>query len=450
MIGFAIMRQVRVKNDSCIVSSRFKNINSCYQMNLETKDYSIDWTSFNSSFIPNIEMLNLYKSFQHMSASSLDNYPYMTGLNTYLGDGYVFNLTGSLNELQSNLTLLRKLNWIDRQTRAIFIQFLLFNPNINMFAYLNILFEILPSGNMINSIQIDTIKLYSNTKSTSILLIVYFILICLMLIKEIPIMNKMKWKYLIQFWKLVNLFIISFSIASFAVSFNFYYNQQKSLDLISQTQGYSYINFQGLTISNNLLIILLALSCFFSSIKFIRLFRFNKKILFFSKVFKKCLNNMINFSFIFLVFLFAFIQIMYFSFNDQVKDFKSFTTSIMTVFNILISRTPIAYLNNNFIIVPFYFILDFIILSIIVTILEDTFQLMKKDEEFKDKYEIDYIEILKSKLNIFNRKIKLEPTKKEKDYLNELSNNIDKLIAYFTEVFLLLLFLLISNLIFHF
>jgi polycystin 1L2 len=450
MIGYPIMRQVRVKNDSCIVSSRFKNINSCYQMNLETKDYSVDWTSFNSSFIPNIEMLNTHKSFQHMSASSLDNYPYMTGLNTYFGDGYVFNLTGSLNELQSNLTLIRKLNWIDRQTRAIFIQFLLFNPNINMFAYLNILFEILPSGNMINSIQIDTINLFSNTKSTSILLIVYFILICLMLIKEIPIMNKMKWKYLIQFWKLVNLFIISFSIASFAVSFNFYYNQQKSLDLISQTQGYSYINFQGLTISNNLLIILLALSCFFSSIKFIRLFRFNKKILFFSKVFKKCLNNMTNFSFIFLVFLFAFIQIMYLSFNDQVKDFKSFTTSIMTVFNILITRCPIPFLNNNLVIFPFFFILDFIFLSLMILILENTFQSMKKDKEFKDKYEIDYIEILKSKLNIFNRKIILEPTKKEKDNLNELSNNIDKLIAYFTEVFLLLLFLLISNLIFHF
>jgi energy-coupling factor transporter transmembrane protein EcfT len=145
---------------------------------------------------------------------------------------------------------------------------------------------------MINSIQIDTIKLYSNTKSTSILLIVYFILICLMLIKEIPIMNKMKWKYLIQFWKLVNLFIISFSIASFATSFNFYYNQQKNLDLISKSQGYSYINFQGLIISNSLLIIVLALTCFFSTIKFIKLFRFNKKVLFFSKVFKKCLNNM--------------------------------------------------------------------------------------------------------------------------------------------------------------
>ena len=94
----------------------------------------------------------------------------------------------------------------------------------------------------------------------------------------------MKLKYLFQFWKLVNLLIIAFSIASFAISFNFYYNQQKSLDMISQSQGYSYINFQGLIISSYLLISFLALTCFFSSIKFINLFRFNQKVLFFSKV----------------------------------------------------------------------------------------------------------------------------------------------------------------------
>jgi polycystin 1L2 len=444
MIGFAILRQVRVKNNSCSVSSNFKSlINTCYSdsfFQMDSKDYSINWTIYNSSYIPDIDKLNTYKSFQHMSASSLDDYPYTTDLSTYLGDGYVFNLTGSLNELQSNLTLLQKLNWIDKQTRAIFIQFLLFNPNINMFAYLNILFEILPSGNMINSIQIDTIQLFSKSKTTSILLIVYFILICLMLIKEIPIMHKMKLKYLFQFWKLVNLLIIAFSIASFAISFNFYYNQQKSLDMISQSQGYSYINFQGLIISNNLLISLLALTCFFSSIKFIKLFRFNKKVLFFSKVFKNCINNMSNFSIIFFAFLFAFIQIMYLSFNDQVKDFKSFTTSMMTVFNILITRCPIPYLNNNIIIVPFFFILDFFLISIFITILEDTFQLMKKDKEYKDNYEIDFNVMIKSKLNIFNRKKKLEPTKKVKDNLNELEIKTNKLIAYITEVFYFFIF----------
>ncbi len=159
---------------------------------------------------------------------------------------------------------------------------------------------------------------------------------------------------------------------------------------------------------------------------------------------------MTNLSCIFLVFLFAFIQIIYLAFNDQVKDFKSFTTSIMTVFNILISRTPIPYLNNNFIIIPFFLTLDFILLSMIITILEDTFQSMKNDKEFKDKYEIDFIKTLKSKLNIFNRKIKRESIKKEKDNLNDFSININKLIAYFTEVILLFLFFLILKLIFPF
>jgi hypothetical protein len=86
----------------------------------------------------------------------------------------------------------------------------------------------------------------------------------------------------------------------------------------------------------------------------------------------------------------------------------------------------------------------------IITILEDTFQSMKNDKEFKDKYEIDFIKTLKSKLNIFNRKIKRESIKKEKDNLNDFSININKLIAYFTEVILLFLFFLILKLIFPF
>ncbi len=43
--------------------------------------------------------------------------------------------------------------------------------------------------------------------------------------------------------------------------------------------------------------------------------------------------------------------------------------------------------------------------------------------------------MFKSKINIFNRRIKLEPIKKVKDNLNELKIKTDRLIAYFTEVF---------------
>ena len=441
MIGYGILKQVRVRNNSCTVISNFNNtIDQCYSDSLyqtDTSDYSVNWTSFNSSFIPIIDKLNAYKSFQHMSASSLDDYSYMTDLNTYLGDGYVFNLTGSLNQLQSNLTLLKSLNWIDRQTRAIFIQFLVFNPNINMFAYVNILFEILPSGNMINSIQIDTINLYKDLNQTNILFKIYIVLICFMLIIELTIMQRMKWQYLIQFWSWVNLLIISFSIASFAISFSFLSNKQASLDLICKTKELlSYINFQGLIISNKILIYLLASTCFFSTIKFIRLFRFIKKVQFFSRVYKKCLINMTNFSIIFLVFVFAFTQLMFLSFNDQTKDFRSFSASIVSVFKLLIRKLTIPYLNNNSIIFPFFVIIDFILVSLFIIILQETLKLIKKKEKkSKDKYEIDFIKMFKFKLaNIFKRKRKLKRNVRFKDNLNEFTISTSRLLAYFTEV----------------
>ena len=48
--------------------------------------------------------------------------------------------------------------------------------------------------------------------------------------------------------------------------------------------------------------------------------------------------------------------------------------------------------------------------------------------------------MIKSKLNIFKRKKKLEPTKKVKDNLNELEIKTNKLIAYFAEDFYFFIF----------
>ena len=205
---------------------------------------------------------------------------------------------------------------------------------------------------------------------------------------------------------------------------------------MNQTEGLSYINIQDLIISNKLLNYLLTFACFFSTIKFIRLFRFIKKVQFFSRVYKKCLINMINFSIIFLVFVFAFIQLMYLSFNDQTKDFRSFSASIVSVFKLLIRKLTIPYLNNNSIIFPFFVIIDFILVSLFIVILQEKLKLIKKKEKkSKDKYEIDFIKMFKFKLaNIFKRKRKLKRNVRFKDNLNEFTISTSRLLAYFTEV----------------
>jgi hypothetical protein len=62
---------------------------------------------------------------------------------------YVYKMSGNALELASNFTFLDQQNWIDRQTRAVFVEFNTYNPNIKMFSYNYLLFEFLPTGSIL-------------------------------------------------------------------------------------------------------------------------------------------------------------------------------------------------------------------------------------------------------------------------------------------------------------
>ena len=64
----------------------------------------------------------------------LKNMPYPATLTTYKGGGYVFNFERSYRRTKRNLTRLREEDWLDLTTRAIFLEFTVYNPNANLFA----------------------------------------------------------------------------------------------------------------------------------------------------------------------------------------------------------------------------------------------------------------------------------------------------------------------------
>lgn len=112
-----------------------------------------------------------------------------------MGGGYVYYLKNiSLDAINSDLNKLQDNNWIDRQTRAVFIEYTLYNPNVDLFMYSLILFEHLTSGTLVNSALFSPILLYSNSKQVVITgcFIVYLILTLFLMYKEIKIFLKLK------------------------------------------------------------------------------------------------------------------------------------------------------------------------------------------------------------------------------------------------------------------
>ena len=66
----------------------------------------------------------------------------------YGSGGYVYEFRGRLIDLQSNLSQLHELEWIDSQTRAVIIQFNLYNPNVELFTSITLLTEFLSTSGL--------------------------------------------------------------------------------------------------------------------------------------------------------------------------------------------------------------------------------------------------------------------------------------------------------------
>jgi len=94
MIGYALLRQVRVRNDSCSIPRQMglAYIDFCdsdYNLaNADDSNYGYRWSTFNSSYVPHNGMQQIYAAFQYQDSSSLQGYPITGQYNTYLGDGY--------------------------------------------------------------------------------------------------------------------------------------------------------------------------------------------------------------------------------------------------------------------------------------------------------------------------------------------------------------------------
>ncbi|CAF4192320.1 unnamed protein product, partial [Adineta steineri] len=127
-IGWATMRQLRIKSQLCLANNEI--ILTCqYEYSLSNEDkhsYQPGWLNETKETYSS----SVSQSFQYKSSKDLDTYTYVGDYGVYEGGGYVYEFRGRLVDLQSNLSTLHQLGWIDDKTRAVIIQLTLYNPNV--------------------------------------------------------------------------------------------------------------------------------------------------------------------------------------------------------------------------------------------------------------------------------------------------------------------------------
>jgi len=83
-----------------------------------------------------------YKTNKELGESSVD---FPAEYNSYPGGGYIMDLVNSTDATEK-IKMLQRHGWIDLKTRALFVDFSFYNPNVDLFLVCRICFEFLPSG----------------------------------------------------------------------------------------------------------------------------------------------------------------------------------------------------------------------------------------------------------------------------------------------------------------
>ena len=418
----------------------------------DTNNYGYEWDTYDSTYKPDYSWDRVYNAFQYRNSSDLNGYPLFAIYNQYWGGGYVYEMRGQKSYLQGNLTLLQNNSWIDRYTRAVIIEFSIYNPNINLFIVAEIVAEFLPSGSIIMSSRFDPINLLNFYNGFALFIIacdiIYVIFIVYFMFQEIREMCKQGRKYFTQFWSLIEWAIIIISWAGVAMYAYRLYSGEKVSDFFKKTSGYGYYKLQYVAFWNESLRYCLAFCTFLGTLKFLKLLRFNKRVSFLSSTIQHAAKELIAFGFMFLILWLAFVQLLHLFFQDKTVGFSTLARSMSTCFEIMLGKfhvDPLIQANSFFgplLFAIYNVFIVFILLNMFISIINNSFEAVRKNAEKQaDDYKMFGFlkKIIKSFFGFKNDTVVHNPVldlnnNRYMDHLSHLPDKIDDLLFSLSEV----------------
>lgn len=377
-----------------------KECNVAYSFMTEDKSTKgVGWVPFNGTENAN----NSAYEYVYRSASELDGFPYWAVHNMYSGGGYVMELRGSVRELFHRFERLKEGGWIDHYTRAIFIEFTVYNAQINIFSICTLVIEFLPTGSLFPSFRFEPVNLLGYSMDTAAFeiacQIIYFIYIFIFIIIEARELYKKRAAYFTEFWNWVEIGIIGLSIAGAVIFIYRLVLANKLTKKFKETHGDEYMKFQYVGYWNELLMYMLGWLVFLATIKFLRLLRFNKRMSLMASTLRVCAKHMTSFTLMFGIVFVTFVQFFYLLFFITIKEYSSFLIACETSLQMLLGRFNFFEMKGaSPTLGPLFFLayvvsVAMILINMFVTILNEGFADVRDDvnKQMNDYEIVDFI-----------------------------------------------------------
>ncbi|XP_022281050.1 polycystin-2-like protein 2 isoform X7 [Canis lupus baileyi] len=171
LLGVPRVRQLKVRNNTCKVYSSFQSLmNECYDKytskSEDMDEFGLKQETEYRKFLEYISVrlsrlsIILFIPNRWKYAAPTSSSPWHWGfVGVYQNGGFIFTLSKSKSETKNKFVDLKLNSWITRGTRVIFIDFSLYNANVNLFCIIRLAAEFPATGGIITSWQFYSVKL---------------------------------------------------------------------------------------------------------------------------------------------------------------------------------------------------------------------------------------------------------------------------------------------------
>ncbi|XP_038066719.1 polycystic kidney disease protein 1-like 2 [Patiria miniata] len=408
LIGRVRFRQLRIQKDACatpdVMQTTMKSHDCRAPYSISNEDatsYDIGWKPLNASALPNYA--DRYEaSWKYNHWYDVSSFPYNGKHAFYNGGGYIIELGDSLAENLQIVADLQRDMWVDQHTRAVFMEFVVYNVNINMYATSFLLVEFLPQGGALPFPYFWTIRLdrYIGAFAYFVVAgqIIYTLFIVFFLFREIKNIFREKRAYFDSVWNLCEVCIIGLAVASIVF---YLYRMFVGWDLMEQwrTQPKTFLNFHFVAYWDQLYGYISGFVLFLVNVKFIRLLRFNRRLLLFSMTLRQCAKDLAYYSVVFGIVFGAYALFAYAIFHLHLEDFSTFVGTLETLFSTMLGKFDFQDMISvhSFLGPAFFFtyvvIIVFIMINMFLSIIMETFGKVRHDNEAIEN-ELEIVEFM--------------------------------------------------------
>lgn len=407
LLGVPRIRQLKVKNGSCLIPEDLKDeIKDCYDVYSASNEDTAPFGLRNGT------------AWTYTSEKGLNGSSHWGLIATYSGAGYYQDLSRSRDETAVLIASLRKNLWLDRGTRATFIDFSVYNANINLFCIIRLLVEFPPTGGLLTSWQFQPVKLIRYISTFDFFLAACEIVFCLFIlyyvVEEILEIHIHRLYYFRSLWNCLDVLIIGLSVSAIGINIYRTSTVDTLLKLLLENQN-TFPNFDPLAYWQTQFNSIAAVTMFFVWLKLFKFISFNRTMNQLSTTMSRCAKDVLGFAIMFFIIFLAYAQLAYLVFGTQIDEFSTFQNSIFTQFRILLGDFDFTEVEEaNRILGPVYFttfifFMFFILLNMFLAIINDTYSEVKSDMA-QQKAEMELSDLIKKGYTKAMVKLKLKKT----------------------------------------